>query len=330
MLIPIIFIIAIILLLFIIGFITISRRHPPNESLKENIEAAAKQIDQAYEDYLKNNTNDKIKEIELQYQNKKKAIEDQLSLLNENFEKAKTRQETQLAELEAKTAEIVNNRAKLEAAQIQSIITYYQNQQNQIQDDFKTFEEEILLKKKKIQEELKEEEQKQFEIIEQHKRDEEVKKDRDFYRIVISDNDKSDIKKLKSIAEELHNPSVLYKLIYKTYYERPFNEMIGRIVKGCGEIGIYKITNLENGKIYIGQTKQSFKERLRTHVKRGVRAEPGTSNKLYNAMWEEGVENFTFEILSECSAADLNKKEKDFIEFYHADTWGYNSNKGVG
>lgn len=330
MLIPIIIIVAIILLLFTIGFITISRRRPPNESLKENIEAAAKQIDQVCEEYFQSNTNEKIKEIELQYQSKKKTIEDQLNLLNENFEKAKNRQETQLAELEAKTAEIVNNRAKLEAAQIQSIITYYQNQQNQIQDDFKAFEEEILFKKKKIQEELKEEEQKQFEIIEQHKRDEEVKKNKDFYRIVVSDNDKSDIKKLKSIAEELHDPSVLYKLIYKTYYERPFNEMIGRIVKGRGEIGIYKITNLENGKIYIGQTKQSFKERLRTHVKRGVRAEPGTSNKLYNAMWEEGVENFTFEILSECSAADLNKKEKEFIEFYRADTWGYNSNKGVG
>lgn len=52
--------------------------------------------------------------------------------------------------------------------------------------------------------------------------------------------------------------------------------MVGRVVTGRGNTGIYKITNLENGKVYIGQTKQAFKERWRTHLKRGVKAEPGT------------------------------------------------------
>ena len=312
----ILWILIIILFLFFLVFIFIPpRRRPLNEQLRKDIKTAAAQINQSYEDYIKQNTNERIKEIEEQYNNKKKIIEDQLKLLDENLEKAKIRQENQLSELEQKTAEIVNNRSKIEAAQIQSIVEYYQSQQLQIQEDFDAFKENIEDKKKKIQEELKEEEQKQFEIIEQYKRDEEIKKNKDFYRVVISENDKADIKKLKGIAEELHEPSVLYKLIYKTYYERPFNEMVGRVVKGCGGIGIYKITNLENGRVYIGQTKQNFKERWRTHVKRGIRAEAGTSNKLYTAMWEDGIENFTFEVLSECSAAELNKKEKEFINF---------------
>lgn len=178
--------------------------------------------------------------------------------------------------------------------------------------------------------ELKKYKQKQSEIIEQYKREEEIKNNKDFYRIVISETAQQDIKKLKNIAEELHDPTVLYKLIYKTYYEKPFTEMIGRVVQGRGNTGIYKITNLENGRVYIGQTKQTFKERWRCHVKRGIRAEIGTQNKLYTAMWEDGIENFTFEILSECAADELNEKEKEYIEFYNADTWGYNSNKGVG
>jgi hypothetical protein len=32
-------------------------------------------------------------------------------------------------------------------------------------------------------------------------------------------------------------------------------------------------------------------------VRRGLKAEPTTNNKLYSAMWEEGPENFTFEIV---------------------------------
>ena len=122
----------------------------------------------------------------------------------------------------------------------------------------------------------------------------------DRHRVTLKENELEDVKKLKAIAAELHDPSILYKLIYKTYYERPFNEMVGRVVTGRGDTGIYKITNINDGRVYIGQTRQAFKERWRTHVKRGLRAEPTTNNKLYAAMWEEGVENFTFEVLSEC------------------------------
>lgn len=104
--------------------------------------------------------------------------------------------------------------------------------------------------------------------------------------------------------------------------------MVGRVVMGRGDTGIYKITNINDGRVYIGQTRQAFKERWRTHVKRGLRAEPTTNNKLYAAMWEEGVENFTFEVLSECNATDLNAKEKEYISLYHGDTWGYNSTGG--
>jgi len=85
------------------------------------------------------------------------------------------------------------------------------------------------------------------------------------------------VKKLRKIAGELHDPTIIYKLIYKTYYEKPFTEMVGRVVSSeAAACGIYKITNLENGRCYIGQTRQAFKERWRTHLKRGVKAEPGT------------------------------------------------------
>lgn len=333
-------ILAIIILTIavVIGIVVAAKQR--NKKFKESKEKFQKEINKIsnqmtsqldeYLDKQRDDIQNALQEIKILYENKRENVTEQISLLEEGLSKAKERQEQQLKELDEKTAEMVNSRAKVEAAQVQSVIEYYQNQQAQIVQEFESFKEDTERQKEEILKDLEKEQQKQIEIIEQYKRDEEIKQNKDFYRIKISENDQSDIKKLKSIAEELHDPSVLYKLIYKTYYERPFNEMIGRVVRGRGSIGIYKITNLEDGRIYIGQTKQTFKDRWRSHLKRGVKAETGTSNKLYNAMWENGAENFTFEVLSECDTSELNQKEKEFIEFYHADTWGYNSNKGVG
>lgn len=198
----------------------------------------------------------------------------------------------------------------------------------QIQSEFTIFSDEIAAKKETLQKELAAQEAKQKEIIEQYKRAEQIREQENFYRIVLTDNEKEDVRKLRKMAEDLHDPTALYKLIYEQYYKRPFNELMGRIIGEDTGVGIYKITNIENGKCYIGQTKQEFKTRFLQHVKRGLKVEPSTKNKLYAAMWEDGVENFTFEILAHCEAEDLNIKEKEFIGFYKANEWGYNSTVG--
>lgn len=258
----------------------------------------------------------------------KERINTSLNLLQQQEIAAKNRHEELLQEWNQKSAEAINNLSKEETLKMQSVIEYYQNQKTQLQLNFDEFVEGINDKKAILQKQLEEQERKQEEIIEQYKRDEEKKKQKDFYRIVLTEAAMEDVKKLKGIAAELHDPSILYKLIYKTYYEKPFLEMVGRVTDDKASVGIYKITNIENGRTYIGQTRQTFKERWRTHVKRGVKAEPTTQNKLYAAMWEEGVENFTFEVIATCKADELNQKEKEYIAFYHADTWGYNGTSG--
>lgn len=200
----------------------------------------------------------------------------------------------------------------------------------QIQSEFTTFSDDIAAKKETLQKELTAQEAKQKEIIEQYKRAEQIREQENFYRIVLTDDEKEDVRKLRKMAEDLHDPTALYKLIYEQYYKRPFNELMGRIIGEDTSVGIYKITNMENGKCYIGQTKQEFKTRFLQHVKRGLKVEPSTKNKLYAAMWEDGVENFTFEILAHCEAEDLNTKEKEFISFYKANEWGYNTYTSAG
>lgn len=45
-------------------------------------------------------------------------------------------------------------------------------------------------------------------------------------------------------------------------------------------------------------------------------------------MAEEGIWNFTFELLEECSRDKLNEREKYYIDFYKSNLYGYNLTKG--
>ena len=45
-------------------------------------------------------------------------------------------------------------------------------------------------------------------------------------------------------------------------------------------------------------------------------------------MQKEGVWNFSFELLEECSRNLLNEKERFWIEMYQSDKFGLNTTKG--
>ena len=64
-------------------------------------------------------------------------------------------------------------------------------------------------------------------------------------------------------------------------------------------------------------------------MKCGLGIDTPANNKLYQSMYKEGIDNFTFEMLEECVAADLNEKEAFYINLYNSYDYGYNSNKGI-
>ena len=77
---------------------------------------------------------------------------------------------------------------------------------------------------------------------------------------------------------------------------------------------------------YIGQAK-NIRERFREHLKCGLGIDTPAANKLYQAMLQEGIDNFTFELLEKCAAANLNEKESFYINLYNSYDYGYNSNR---
>ena len=158
--------------------------------------------------------------------------------------------------------------------------------------------------------------------VKEAKRHLEMENKKDFYRLVLSDDDIVEIKRLREVLPYLRDKTPLNKVIYKVYYEKPLTDMIGRVVGTGIHTGIYKITHIDSQKCYVGQA-VNIADRWKQHCKRGVGAEDWTRNKLYPAMYSLGVENFSFEILEECDRSKLNEKEDYWQEFFHAKDFGY-------
>ena len=89
---------------------------------------------------------------------------------------------------------------------------------------------------------------------------------------------------------------------------------------------IYKITNKENGLIYIGCTINSLEKRFGEHLSRCFTSE--YKSKLYNSMKKYGQENFTIELIEECDLSIIYETEKKYVEQYDSYNNGLNSTIG--
>jgi group I intron endonuclease len=90
-------------------------------------------------------------------------------------------------------------------------------------------------------------------------------------------------------------------------------------------IGIYKITNKINNKVYIGQS-NCIERRIADHIK-CLTLKKHKNKHLQSAVNKHSIINFNFEIIEECIEEMLNKRENYWIEFYnsHKSEFGYNS-----
>lgn len=158
--------------------------------------------------------------------------------------------------------------------------------------------------------------------VEAAKRTEEIKNQANFYKLQLSSLDIEEIKLLRSIEPHLRDKETLNKVIWKSYYEKPTTDLIGRVIGSGTHTGIYKITNLDNQMCYVGQA-ADLAARWKQHIKRGIGAETPTRNKLYPAMLALGVENFSFEVIEECSREELDAREDYWQDYFKAKEFGY-------
>lgn len=90
---------------------------------------------------------------------------------------------------------------------------------------------------------------------------------------------------------------------------------------------IYKITNIVNNKIYIGQTIRDIQSRWNQHINNAYN-ENDKNNHFHNAILKYGENSFSIVIIEECPDEVLNEREKYWINYYDSYNNGYNSTLG--
>ena len=146
----------------------------------------------------------------------------------------------------------------------------------------------------------------------------------EFHSLAMGQNSLNDIRRLEEIVPSISTEAgeAIAKVIWKVYYEKPYTDLVGRVIGSGRHTGIYRITNINTKMCYVGQA-VDIADRWRQHIKRALNAEPRTQNKLYPAMYQEGLEKFTFEIIEECDQSKLNEREDYWQDFYKAKEYGY-------
>ena len=92
---------------------------------------------------------------------------------------------------------------------------------------------------------------------------------------------------------------------------------------------IYKITNLVNNKLYIGQTTRNIDIRFKEHVRDARRSDRSTS-PLHKAIIKYGEKNFSIQIIEQVDNSLLNDRQIYWISYYKATNGhiGYNAASG--
>ena len=169
--------------------------------------------------------------------------------------------------------------------------------------------------------------QKQQAINEAILRQRAIDEQQDFYRVCLSEFAIEDIKLLQEIRQKLHTSDNLNKLIYDVYVSKSVTEMVKRVLQGGTPSGIYKITRLKTGEIYIGKS-TNVKDRWVQHCKTVYGAGTIAHSILHTTMAKDGLEQFTFELVEEVPKEKLTEREKYWINFYGSKEYGLNERNG--
>ena len=262
-----------------------------------------------------------------------KRKEEQTKLINEAINDKKKIVDTEVEAYRRietqKAVTAVESATKTKKAEIQASLWAYEDE---VRLRKESMQAELLLIQSIINDaknELDDYRKRQQAINEAILRQRELDEKQDFYRVKLTDDAKQDIKYLVSIIDNIKNSTLLYKLIWSEYIQKPFGTMLKNITGGKEiKCVIYKITNINTQEIYIGKTKADVTKRWTEHIKTSLNIGTVARSKIHDALFRHWDE-FTFEILEEVDdESKLSQREKYYINFYRSNIYGYNMNSG--
>lgn len=286
-----------------------------NAQLDETRAQSQKQLQQVWEDY-----HTEVQNYTLKTEEQKTFLNKDIAELQAKIVALEKDYDHKIADFDRQWQALMKERReamdKLEEENLDDYLDQQMSLESQYQKD-----------KLKLQSEINNLSALRASLIEAQIREQKLKDEQDFYRIHLSIDAQEDIDKLLRFAKECHSQQPLRKLIWSEYFLKPFGEMTGRILGKDKISGIYKITNIKDGKIYIGQS-TDIKTRWSNHIKAALKIDSIAHSRVHDAMGDDGIWNFTFELLEQCPKEKLNEREKYYIEFYQSNTYGYNKTVG--
>lgn len=178
-----------------------------------------------------------------------------------------------------------------------------------------------------IQAELEDYRKKRNTINEDILRARQVAEHKDFYSIQIDSDTLHDINILSAMRDRLYKEVGLDQIIYNVYIAKPVREMTKRVLGGKDPSGIYKVTSLSTGEIYIGKS-TTVASRWINHCKSAYGLEGVADSQFQRALKKQGIFMFTWELLEEVPKDQLTEREKYWIDFYDTTKYGFNMRKG--
>ena len=148
-----------------------------------------------------------------------------------------------------------------------------------------------------------------------------------FYTIQLPEEFRDDIEfLLTTVAAKVQHPDIISKLVWAEYVKPNLDNTFKRIeIKA--EPGIYKLTNIDTGKCYIGKS-TNVKTRIADHFKSSIGIKSIADQAVHHAILKEGFWNWSIEVITYCDKDKLSELEKYYIEFFKSQEFGYNKNSG--
>ena len=201
------------------------------------------------------------------------------------------------------------------------------NLQKEQIEQVKEQKEDLLKDIETVKAELEVERSKRAAINEQIRKQRELEEQQDFYRIQIDSKDVDDIKILRDIAPRLRHPEAINKVIWNGYYQKPLAELRKRLLPNGDVSCVYMATRMKTLEMYIGQT-TSFDKRLQEHTRSALGIGTLASSMLHKKMYEDGPEQFLWQILEVVPKDKLRERESYYIDFYKSNKFGLNTLSG--
>ena len=353
----------IILLIIVILFLVIYN----NKLKKEQQNKYKNIREQAEQDFIFNRKKELEEELTREFESREQLYRERHRLVIESLEQEQRRLretikngEKTIAQLEKRKEEqikaineAVNDKKKIVDTEIEAYrtvetqkaataVTEWAKSARELEEaSFAAYKEGTAQKKQEMQNELniiqqsidtaktelEDYKKKQQAVNEAILRQRELEEKQDFYRVCLSEFAIEDITLLQEIRQKLHTTESFNKLIYDVYVSKQVQEMVKRVLQGGAPSGIYKITRLKTGEVYIGKS-TNVKDRWQQHCKTVFGAGTIAHSILHTTMQKDGLQNFTFELIEEVPKEKLSEREKYWITFYDSKNYGLNERNG--